>query len=74
MSGYNRDDDLAYGDYHGQGDGEGGEGERGFLGDTARKFFGGKKPESGQGVRVHLLKSYISEAYGLITLDFVPKA
>lgn len=36
-----RDDDLAYGDYHGQGDGE--EGDRGMIGDMGRRFFGGKK-------------------------------
>lgn len=33
------DDDLAYGDYHGQGPPEG-ESERGFLGDTYRRFAG----------------------------------
>ena len=43
---YNRrDDDLAYGDYHGQGqgqagEGEGAEGERGLIGDVGRRFFG----------------------------------
>lgn len=36
-----RDDDLAYGDYHGQGEGQ--EGDRGFVGDMGRRFFGGKK-------------------------------
>jgi hypothetical protein len=36
-----RDDDLAYGDYHGQQGGE--EGERGLVGDMGRRFFGGKK-------------------------------
>ena len=41
---YNRrDDDLAYGDYHGQQQGqrEGEEGERGFIGDMGKRFFGG---------------------------------
>jgi hypothetical protein len=38
---YNRrDDDLAYGDYHGE---EGGEGDRGMIGDMGRRLFGGKK-------------------------------
>lgn len=37
-----RDDDLAYGDYHGQGEGQ--DGDRGFVGDMGRRlFFGGKK-------------------------------
>ena len=35
------DDDLAYGEYHGQG---GQTGERGFIGDTFRKFAGGRRP------------------------------
>ncbi|KAF3046968.1 hypothetical protein E8E12_009634 [Didymella heteroderae] len=39
-----RDDDLAYGDYHGQGEGQ--EGDRGFVGDMGRRFFGGKKESS----------------------------
>ncbi|KAF2867628.1 hypothetical protein BDV95DRAFT_610540 [Massariosphaeria phaeospora] len=41
---YNRrDDDLAYGEYHGQGQQqEGGDGERGFIGDVGRRFFGGR--------------------------------
>ncbi|KAF2740141.1 phospholipase D/nuclease [Polyplosphaeria fusca] len=45
MASNRRDDDLAYGDYHGdRGDrGEGGEGERGFIGDLGKQFFGGKK-------------------------------
>lgn len=38
-----RDDDLAYGDYYGQG---GGEGDRGLVGDMGRRFFGGKKEVS----------------------------
>lgn len=41
---YNRrDDDLAYGDYHGeqQPPREGEEGERGFIGDMGKRFFGG---------------------------------
>lgn len=42
-----RDDDLAYGEYHGQGQ-EGGEGERGFIGDVGRRFFGGNKPQGEQ--------------------------
>jgi phospholipase D1/2 len=38
---YNRrDDDLAYGDYHGEG---GAEGDRGLIGDMGRRLFGGKK-------------------------------
>ena len=41
---YNRrDDDLAYGDYHGQGQGEeGAEGERGFIGDVGKRLFHGQ--------------------------------
>ncbi|KAF3039262.1 hypothetical protein E8E11_006091 [Didymella keratinophila] len=39
-----RDDDLAYGDYHGQGGGQ--EGDRGFVGDMGRRFFGGRKESS----------------------------
>lgn len=35
-----RDDDLAYGDYHGQPEGDG---DRGLIGDMGRRFFGGKK-------------------------------
>lgn len=39
---YNRrDDDLAYGDYHGQQEGE--EGDRGLMGDMGRRLFGGRK-------------------------------
>lgn len=40
-----RDDDLAYGDYYGQG---GGEGDRGLVGDMGRRFFGGKKENTQQ--------------------------
>ncbi|KAI8943099.1 hypothetical protein NX059_001129 [Plenodomus lindquistii] len=40
-----RDDDLAYGDYHGQ---EGGEGDRGLIGDMGRRFFGGRKENTQQ--------------------------
>ena len=45
---YNRrDDDMAYGDYHGQGQQQQGEeGERGFIGDVGRRVFGGKKEVS----------------------------
>ena len=39
------DDDLAYGEYHGQGEGE--TGERGFLGD-AYKRFAKKRPQDSQ--------------------------
>ena len=46
---YNRrDDDLAYGDYHGERGDRGeqqGEGERGIIGDIGRQFFGGKKQD-----------------------------
>lgn len=35
-----RDDDLAYGEYHGQ---QGEEGDRGMIGDMGRRFFGGRK-------------------------------
>ncbi|KAF1849313.1 phospholipase D/nuclease [Cucurbitaria berberidis CBS 394.84] len=42
-----RDDDLAYGDYHGQ-EGGGGEGDRGLIGDVGRRFFGGKKENTQQ--------------------------
>ncbi|KAJ4351315.1 uncharacterized protein N0V89_006654 [Didymosphaeria variabile] len=47
---YNRrdDDDLAYGEHHGQQQ-EGEEGERGFVGDMGRKFFGGQKENPQQG-------------------------
>lgn len=46
--GYNRDDDLAYGSYRGQGgDQEAEEGERGFIGDTVNKFLG-RKPQGQQ--------------------------
>lgn len=44
---YNRrdDDNMAYGDYHGQQQQqqEGEEGERGFIGDMGRRVFGGNK-------------------------------
>lgn len=36
------DDDLAYGDYHGQ---EGEDMDRGFLGDTFKKFTGRVRPQ-----------------------------
>jgi phospholipase D1/2 len=40
---YNRrDDDLAYGEYHGRPQPEGEEGERGFIGDMGKRFFGGR--------------------------------
>jgi len=42
MSYNRRDDDLAYGEYHGQNEG-GGDGERGLVGDMGRRLFGGKK-------------------------------
>jgi len=38
-----RDDDLAYGDYHGQ---EGDEGDRGLIGDMGRRFGFGRKEVS----------------------------
>jgi phospholipase D1/2 len=38
-----RDDDLAYGDYHGQ---EGEEGDRGLIGDMGRRFGFGRKEVS----------------------------
>lgn len=41
-----RDDDLAYGDYHGQGEGQ--EGDRGLIGDVGRRFFGGKNESQPQ--------------------------
>lgn len=45
MSGYGRNDDnLAYGEYHGDPN-EAQEGERGFIGDVGRRFFGGSKPD-----------------------------
>jgi hypothetical protein len=37
-----RDDDLAYGDYHGD---EGVEGDRGLIGDMGRRLFGGSRKE-----------------------------
>ncbi|KAJ4366683.1 hypothetical protein N0V95_000010 [Ascochyta clinopodiicola] len=39
-----RDDDLAYGDYHGQAEGD--EADRGMIGDMGRRFFGGNKEHS----------------------------
>ncbi|KAF2746220.1 phospholipase D/nuclease [Sporormia fimetaria CBS 119925] len=46
---YNRrDDDLAYGKYHRQGGQESGEGERGFIGDVGKMFFGGGKKQEGE--------------------------
>lgn len=63
---YNRrDDDLAYGDYHGQGQ-DGGEGERGLIGDVGRRFFGGGSKPQGQQVSIrfpaalNLLFAYVS--------------
>ncbi|KAF2005570.1 phospholipase D/nuclease, partial [Amniculicola lignicola CBS 123094] len=47
---YNRrDDDLAYGDYHGQGErrDDSQEGDRGLIGDLGKKFFGGGRQEQG---------------------------
>lgn len=46
MSSNRRDDDLAYGEYHGQGGDE--SGERGLIGDMGRRFFGGNKPQGQQ--------------------------
>lgn len=46
---YNRrDDDMAYGDYHQQQEGQ--EGERGFIGDMGRRVFGGNKEVSALGL------------------------
>jgi hypothetical protein len=56
MSYNRRDDDLAYGDYHGQGEAQ--EGDRGFVGDVGRRLFGGRKevrPVSTQRSAVPLL-------------------
>ncbi|KAF2817639.1 phospholipase D/nuclease [Mytilinidion resinicola] len=44
MSNYN-DDNLAYGDYHDEG--QQGEGERGIIGDVTKRFFG-RKPQAQQ--------------------------
>lgn len=44
MSYGRRDDDMAYGDYHEQQDGQ--EGERGFIGDMGKRLFGGNKQVS----------------------------
>jgi hypothetical protein len=55
------DDDLAYGEYHGQG-GDGETGERGFIGDTFRRFAGGRRPGPGdpqQQVRTTQCPSYL---------------
>jgi hypothetical protein len=41
MAGRNSDDDLAYGQYHGQG---GEESDRGFLGDAFNRF-AGRRPQ-----------------------------
>ncbi|KAH7132532.1 hypothetical protein B0J11DRAFT_521930 [Dendryphion nanum] len=41
-----RDDDLAYGEYHGQGGDA--TGDRGLIGDMGRRFFGGNKPQGQQ--------------------------
>lgn len=40
MANNRRDDDLAYGEYHGEG---GAEGDRGMIGDMGRRLFGGRK-------------------------------
>jgi hypothetical protein len=48
-----RDDDLAYGEYHGQGPPEEEESDRGFLGDTYRRFTGRtNQPQQGQSVSI----------------------
>ncbi|KAF1967898.1 phospholipase D/nuclease [Bimuria novae-zelandiae CBS 107.79] len=47
MASNRRDDDMAYGDYHGQ-QREGEEGERGFIGDMGRRVFGGRKENAQQ--------------------------
>jgi hypothetical protein len=63
---YNRrDDDLAYGDYHGQEEGQ--EGDRGFVGDVGRRLFGGRKE-----VRpVSTKRSAVPSLYTLRTLHTV---
>ena len=53
MSQSNRDDPLAYGDYHergleGEGDGDYEGGERGFIGDTYRRYRDKYRPQQGQ--------------------------
>lgn len=45
-----QDDNLAYGDYHGQGQGDAQDGDRGFIGDMGRRFFGNKNPHQGEQV------------------------
>lgn len=40
MANNRRDDDLAYGEYHGQ---QGEEGDRGLVGDMGRRLFGRKE-------------------------------
>lgn len=45
-----RDDDLAYGDYHGQ---EGGDGDRGLIGDMGRRLFGGRKEVRSPSLKRH---------------------
>ncbi|KAF2182006.1 phospholipase D/nuclease [Zopfia rhizophila CBS 207.26] len=63
---YNRhDDDLAYGDYHGQGQQEGGEGERGLIGDMGKRLFGGgKSPQQEQSDQPYLGQQSSSYQHG----------
>jgi len=61
---YNRrDDDLAYGDYHPQGDDDGAEGERGIFGGRVSKRLFGKTGEQDQ----HQPQQYVS-----FCLPFLP--
>ena len=51
-----RDDDLAYGDYHGQ---EGEEGDRGLLGDMGRRFGFGRKEVSYVSLKRHVVMVHL---------------
>ena len=65
MSGGYRDDDLAYGSYRGQGEGqENQEGERGLLGDTLGGFLG-KKPAQRQSVSFSSVYDKLNELNAL---------
>lgn len=79
MAGEYREDPLAYGDYHEKpepddGDGEYEGGERGFLGDTYRKFRGrytgqassGQPPNGGPGQQSGLVSGLFSTLHGAV--------
>lgn len=68
---YNRrDDDLAYGDYRGQDQGQQGDGERGFIGDMGKRFFGGGSQPQAQ----PQAQQSSSSGGGLFSFDTLHKA